>query len=47
MDDREPETDPGLTASEEIALVRGWLRLADDVLKTPTPEEKPESDATT
>ena len=47
MDETEPESDPDLMAREEIAIVRGWLRLADDVLKTPTPEAKPESDATT
>jgi hypothetical protein len=44
MDDREPESDAEQTAREETAIVRGWLRLADDVLKTASPDEKAESD---
>jgi hypothetical protein len=44
MDERDPQNDVERAALEESAIVRGWLRLADDVLKTPPPEEKSESD---
>ena len=43
MEDPKIEGDGEQTA-EESAVVRGWLRLADDVLKKPRPEEKAESD---
>ncbi len=46
MDDEKAENDPEVTAPEDNAVVRGWLRLADDVLKTPSPEGTPESDPT-
>jgi hypothetical protein len=44
MDDRKPESDPEHATPEESAVVRGWLRLADDVLKQPTAQAVEESD---
>ena len=44
MADQDPEGDAERAAREESAVVRGWLRLADDVLKKTQPEEKAESD---
>jgi hypothetical protein len=41
------QSDEERAAREESAAVRGWLRLADDVLKTSTPEDKAESDQPT
>jgi hypothetical protein len=43
MADSDPTTDSE-QAREESAVVRGWLRLADDVLKKSQPDEKAESD---
>jgi hypothetical protein len=42
MDDGNTENDPEVTAREEDAAIRGWLRLADDVLKTPKADGSPE-----
>ena len=44
MDAGETRDDTEQDALEENAVVRGWLKLADDVLKTAQPEEKAESD---
>jgi hypothetical protein len=44
LEEPNPQSDDERAAREEIAVVRGWLRLADDVLKSPKPEEKAESD---
>ena len=44
MDAGETQDDTEQDAREESAVVRGWLKLADDVLKTSSPEEKAESD---
>lgn len=44
MADSDPTSDTERNAREESAVVRGWLRLADDVLKKPQPDEIAESD---
>jgi hypothetical protein len=44
LEERDRQKEDQRAEREEIAVVRGWLRLADDVLKTPTPDEKAESD---
>ena len=44
MADSDHPTTESEQAREESAVVRGWLRLADDVLKKPQPDETAESD---
>jgi len=42
MEDTEQEDESQRAAREESAVLRGWLRLADDVLKQPTAAEAAE-----